>query len=152
VESDRGCDCTAHRDRVAARLIWQRIARVGTVIAAVTLGIGVWAHATDRPWQTLVFLALGATQLAVALGSRARPGTRDNPMLFVAVGSALLLQFAAVYLPPLRDLLHTHPVRVTDLLIVGAAATLGYAAIRLDRLAFPHHRPRTKTDRKRRAP
>jgi Ca2+-transporting ATPase len=116
--------------------LWQRIARVGTVIAAVTLGIGGWAHATDRPWQTLVFLALGATQLAVALGSRARPGTLTNPMLLAAVGSALLLQLAAVYLPPLRDLLHTQPVRITDLLIVGAAAVLGYAAIRLDRIAF----------------
>ena len=69
--------------------------RVGVVIAAVTLGVGVWAHATDRPWQTMAFLALGATQLAVALGSRARPGTRANPMLLAAVGGALLLQLAA---------------------------------------------------------
>jgi len=122
----------------------QRIARVGTVIAAVTLGIGIWAHATDRPWQTLIFLALGAAQLAVALGSRARPGTRTNPMLFVAVGSALLLQFAAVYLPPLRDLLGTQPVAVTDLLIVTAAATLGYAAIRLDRVV--HSRGTRESD------
>jgi Ca2+-transporting ATPase len=117
--------------------LWQRIARIGTVIAAVTLSIGIWAHATDRPWQTLTFLALGATQLAVALGSRARPGTRTNPMLLAAVAGALLLQLAAVYLPPLRDLLGTKPVAVTDLLIVGAAATLGYAAIRLDRLIHP---------------
>jgi Ca2+-transporting ATPase len=117
--------------------LWQRITRIGTVIAAVTLSIGIWAHATDRPWQTLTFLALGATQLAVALGSRARPGTRSNPMLLAAVASALLLQLAAVYLPPLRDLLGTQPVAVTDLLIVGAAASFGYAAIRLDRLIRP---------------
>jgi Ca2+-transporting ATPase len=123
--------------------LWQRIARVGTVIAAVTLGIGLWAHTTDRPWQTLLFLALGATQLAVALGSRARPGTTANPMLLAAVGSALLLQLAAVYLPPLRDLLGTQPVQISDLLIVGAAATLGYAAIRLDRRTFQrdHRQP-----------
>ncbi|GAA0711547.1 cation-transporting P-type ATPase [Dactylosporangium roseum] len=114
--------------------LWQRIARVGAVIAAVTLGTGVWADATDRPWQTLVFLALGGTQLAVALGSRARPGTRTNPMLFAAVGSALVLQLAAVYVPPLRELLHTQPVGGADLLLVGAAASLGYAAVRLDRL------------------
>jgi P-type Ca2+ transporter type 2C len=124
--------------------LWQRIVRIGVVIAAVTLGIGTWAHATGRPWQTLVFLALGATQLAVALGSRARPGTRTNPMLLAAVGSALLLQLAAVYLPPLRELLGTQPVQITDLLVVAAAATLGYATIRLDRLTFPpHHRQPT---------
>jgi P-type Ca2+ transporter type 2C len=114
--------------------LWQRILRVGTVIAAVTIGVGVWAHITDRPWQTLTFLALGATQLAVALGSRARPGSRANPMLLVAVVVALVLQLAAVYLPALRDLLGTEAPAAGDLLIVAAASSLGYAAIRLDRL------------------
>jgi Ca2+-transporting ATPase len=104
------------------------------VIAAITIGVGMWAHATDRPWQTLTFLALGATQLAVALGSRARPGTRANPMLFAAVGAALALQLAGIYLPFLQDLLGTEPLAVADLAIVGAVSCLGYAAIRLDRL------------------
>jgi Ca2+-transporting ATPase len=121
--------------------LWQRIARVGVVIAAVTLAIGIWAHTTGRPWQTMTFLALGATQLTAALGSRARPRTWANPMLLVAVGTALLLQLAAIYLPLLRDLLHTQPLALTDLLIVGAASTLGYAAIRLDRLIHPARRP-----------
>src|SRR5439155_1338815 len=78
---------------------WQRILRVGVAIAAVTLGIAVWAHATGRPWQTVAFVALGATQLAVALGCRARPGTWSNPMLPLAVAGALALQLAGVYLP-----------------------------------------------------
>ena len=82
--------------------LWQRILRVGIAIAAVTLGVAVWAHATDRPWQSMAFFALGATQLAVALGSRARPGTWANPLLLVAVAGALRLQFAGVYLPPLQ--------------------------------------------------
>lgn len=114
--------------------LWQRIVRVGMVIAAVTLGVAVWAHAAGHPWQSMAFLALGTTQLAVALGSRARPGTWANPMLLVAVAAALGLQVGGVYLPPLRGLLGTQPVSPMDLLIVGAAATLGYAAIRLDRL------------------
>ncbi|GIM89976.1 cation transporting ATPase C-terminal domain-containing protein [Paractinoplanes toevensis] len=117
--------------------LWQRILRVGAVISAVTIGVGVWAHATDRPWQTLTFLALGLTLLAVAVGSRARPGSRANPMLFAAVGAALLLQLAAIYASPLRELLGTAPVTGTDLLIVAAVATLGYVAIRLDRRIHP---------------
>jgi Ca2+-transporting ATPase len=124
--------------------LWQRILRVGAVVAAVTVGVGVWAHATDRPWQTLTFLTLGVTQLAVAVGSRARPGSRANPMLFVAVGVALLLQLAAIYAPPLRGLLGTEPVTATDLLIVAAVSTLGYAAIRLDRRLHPAPRPSPK--------
>ncbi|WP_199512097.1 cation-translocating P-type ATPase [Nucisporomicrobium flavum] len=114
--------------------LWQRILRVGAVIAAVTLGIAVWAHATDRPWQSMAFFALGATQLAVALGSRARPGSRANPMLLVAVAAALGLQFAALYVPFLAGLLSTEPVALTDLLVICALSSLGYAAIRLDRV------------------
>jgi len=128
--------------------LWQRIARVGVVIAAVTLGLAVWAHATGRPWQSMAFFALGATQLAVALGSRARPGTRANPMLLVAVAGALALQFAGLYLPPLRDLLSTQPLTPVDLLIACAAATLGYAAIRLDRIVHPTKQPAQPSGRR----
>ncbi|MEV4706368.1 cation-transporting P-type ATPase [Actinoplanes sp. NPDC049316] len=114
--------------------LWQRILRVGAVIAAVTLGIAVWADATGRPWQSMAFFALGATQLAVAIGSRARPGTRANPMLLVAVAAALGLQFAALYVPILNSLLGTEPVAILDLLIICVLSSLGYAAIRLDRV------------------
>ena len=82
----------------------------------------------------MAFLALGTTQLAVAAGSRVRPGTLANPALPAAITIALLLQFAGLYLPFLRDLLHTQPLPAADLLIVCALSTLGYAAIRLDRI------------------
>jgi Ca2+-transporting ATPase len=114
--------------------LWQRILRIAVVLTAVTLGSAVWAHDTGRPWQTIAFFALGATQLAVAIGSRSRPGTLANPLLLVAVAGALALQVAGVYLPPLHDLLGTESVRPVDLLIVSAAASLGYFAIRLDRV------------------
>ncbi len=123
--------------------LWLRIGRVGVVIAAVTLGLAVWAQSTGRPWQSMAFFALGATQLAVAIGSRARPGTSANPMLLIAVAGALGLQVGAVYLPPLRDLLGTEPLAPLDLLVAAGAATLGYAAIRLDRVIHPQPEPET---------
>jgi P-type Ca2+ transporter type 2C len=116
--------------------LWQRILRVGLVVAAVTTGVAVWGHATGRPWQSMAFFALGATQLAAAAGSRARPGTWANPLLPLAVTGALLLQAAALYLPFLQDLLHTRPLSLTELAIVSALSALGYAAIRLDRVIF----------------
>ncbi len=119
--------------------LWQRVARVGLVVAAVTLGVAVWGHATGRPWQSMAFFALGTTQLAVALGSRARPGTLTNPLLPLAVAAALALQLAGLYLPFLRDLLHTQPLTLTDLAVVFLLSTLGYAAIRVDRILH-HHR------------
>jgi Ca2+-transporting ATPase len=121
-------------ESVLGARLWQRIIRVGAVVAAVTLGVAVWGHATGRPWQSMAFFALGATQLAVAAGSRVRPGTLANPSLLAAIAAALLLQFAGLYLPILRDLLKTQPLSVTDLLIVCALSTFGYAAVRLDRV------------------
>jgi P-type Ca2+ transporter type 2C len=114
--------------------LWQRVVRVSVVIAAVTLGVALWGNATGRPWQTMAFFALGTTQLAAALGSRARPGTLANPALLWAVAGALGLQFAALYLPLLNDLLKTSPLTAFDLLVVFALSTLGYAAVRLDRV------------------
>jgi Ca2+-transporting ATPase len=121
--------------------LWQRIIRVGLVVAAVTLGVALWGHATGRPWQSMAFFALGTTQLAVALGSRARPGTLANPMLLAAVATALALQFAGLYLPFLQELLHTQPLTSLDLLVVFLLSTLGYAAVRLDRIMFRRPRP-----------
>ena len=62
-------------------------------------------------------------------------------MLFAAVGAALVLQLAGIYLPPLQALLGTQPLAITDLLIVTALASLGYAAIRLDRRVHTTKRP-----------
>lgn len=121
---------------LGARL-WQRILRVGIAIAAVTLSVAIWGHATGRPWQSMALFALGTTQLAVALASRARPRTWANPMLLVAVAGALLLQFAALYLPPLQDLLGTKPLTPLDLAVVFVLSTIGYAALRLDRILHP---------------
>ncbi|MDP4510033.1 cation-translocating P-type ATPase [Nonomuraea turcica] len=114
--------------------LWQRVVRIAVVLTAVTLGVAVWALHTGRPWQSMAFFALGATQLGVALGSRARPGSLANPMLLLAVAGALVLQLAGLYVPILRDLLATRPLPAADLLIVATLSILGYAAARLDRI------------------
>jgi Ca2+-transporting ATPase len=121
--------------------LWQRILRVGVVISAVTLGVAVWGLATDRPWQSMAFFALGATQLTVAIGVRARPGTWSNPMLLLAVAGAMLLQLAGIYLPLLQDLLNTEPLSPIELLVVAVASWLGYVAVKLDRLLHPRRPP-----------
>ncbi|MFC7382254.1 cation-translocating P-type ATPase [Sphaerisporangium rhizosphaerae] len=114
--------------------LWQRVLRIAIVLTAVTLGVAIWAHQTGRPWQSMAFFALGATQLGVAIGSRTRPGSSANPALLLAVAGALVLQLAGLYLPPLRELLGTRPLAPGDLLIVTALSTLGYVATRLDRV------------------
>ncbi|MEO3886708.1 cation-translocating P-type ATPase [Nonomuraea sp. B5E05] len=123
--------------------LWQRLIRIAVVLTAVTLGVAVWAHQSGRPWQSMAFFALGATQLGVALGSRTRPGSRANPLLLLSVAGALVLQLAGLYLPLLQELLGTEPLVLGDLLIVSALSVLGYAAARLDRILHPHRPARS---------
>ncbi|WP_345564747.1 cation-translocating P-type ATPase [Nonomuraea rosea] len=124
--------------------LWQRVVRIAVVLTAVTLGVAIWALHTGRPWQSMAFFALGASQLGVALGSRARPGSLANPALLAAVTGALLLQLAGLYVPLLRDLLGTEPLALGDLAVVSGLSVLGYAAARLDRIL---HRERTPLSR-----
>jgi Ca2+-transporting ATPase len=113
--------------------LWQRIARTGALIATLTLAVGVWAMATGRPWQSMVFLTLAATQLAVGLGVRASPGTRANPALPFALLVAFALQVTALYQPGLRDLLGTRQLSAGELVVACSAAVPGFLAARLER-------------------
>jgi Ca2+-transporting ATPase len=85
----------------------------------------------------MVFLVLGATQLGIALASRVRHDSWANPFLLVAVATALALQIAAVYLPPLRALLGTEPLSARDLGIACGLSALGYLAMRLQAGLLP---------------
>jgi P-type Ca2+ transporter type 2C len=125
------------RESVLGAGLWPRILRVGVLIAALTLAVALWAQATGRPWQSMAFLTLGTTQLAVAAACRARPRSLANPFLLLAVGVALALQFAGVAMPALRELLGTTPVAAADLPVVGLAALAGFLGVHLDRKLHP---------------
>ncbi|WP_234357204.1 cation-translocating P-type ATPase [Streptomyces sp. NBRC 110028] len=127
--------------------LWPRILAMGAFVACVTLAAGVWAREAGRPWQSMMFLVLGATQLGIALGSRARPGSLTNPFLLVAVGTALALQAAGVYLPPLRALLGTEPLPPADLAIACVLSGLGHVVMRAQRRLFPERPPHARPAR-----
>ncbi|WP_088284004.1 cation-transporting P-type ATPase [Kineosporia sp. A_224] len=111
--------------------LWQRILQLATVVAATSLAVGWWAHAHDLPWQSMLFVALGATQLGSALGVRARPRSWQNPALLWATAAAFGLQVVAVYLPVLQTLLGTTALSAGQLAAVSATAGIGYVAARL---------------------
>ncbi|WP_436498317.1 cation-translocating P-type ATPase [Actinokineospora sp. HUAS TT18] len=106
--------------------LWRRIGWTGALIAAVTLAVGAWGHATGRPWQSMVFLCLGLAQLGVAVSLRARGGPR---FLDIAVAAAVALQLAGVYVGGLRALLGTVPVGLADLAVVAVAALVPGIAV-----------------------
>jgi Ca2+-transporting ATPase len=113
--------------------LWQRIARLGIVITTVSLGVAWWAHGTGRPWQSMLFLTLATTQLGIAIGVRARPGTWQNPFLLLAVVGAFGLQVLALYLPPLQELLGTTRLTLPEIGGIAVLSTLSYLAARLER-------------------
>jgi Ca2+-transporting ATPase len=107
----------------------------GLAIGVVALGVGLTAAAHDRPWQSMLFLVLGLSQLGVALAVRAPrvPGGERNLMLAGAVAASALFMIAGVTIPVLRDLLGTLPLSLLDWGWCAAASVLpglGVAAVR----------------------
>ena len=48
----------------------EHVLLVGLLMGAIPLGLGLWAEATDRPWQTMVFVSLALLQLGHAMAVR----------------------------------------------------------------------------------
>ncbi|WP_344389799.1 cation transporting ATPase C-terminal domain-containing protein [Streptomyces vastus] len=69
-----------HEESVLGAGLWPRILFMGSFVATVALVVGVWARETGRPWQSMIFLVLGATQLGVALGFPGSPGQPGQPI------------------------------------------------------------------------
>jgi Ca2+-transporting ATPase len=127
----------AREQSLLDRVMGLQIAVLGTLIAAVTLVAAVVVRAGDDDWRTAVFLVLGFAQLGVALAVRPAGAARHNPFLAVAVLTAMLLQAAAVLLPPLQALLETEPLGrttwLTCLALSAVPGTLAWLAGRLSR-------------------
>ena len=96
------------------------------LLVSVSLALGAVTGGADATRRTAVFLVLGAGQLGIAMALRsARRGVGlHGRWLELAAAGALLLMVAAVWLPPMRQLLGTHPLPLGL-----AAAALAAAAI-----------------------
>jgi Ca2+-transporting ATPase len=111
------------RDLIAQILV------LGSVLTAASLGAAAWTRAAGGPWQSVLFAVLAAGQLTTALTMRSqrqpfwRIPVRANPMLLGAVVLSAALLLAALYLPPLQEMLRTAAPGPGDLLavLIGAA-------------------------------
>jgi Ca2+-transporting ATPase len=105
--------------------LWRGILFASVLLGAASLGAGLLGSEGDR--QSMIFVTLSLGQLGVALAVRAA-GARflANPGLLWAVAASVVLQFAAITVPFLRELLHTVFPTWTELAIsVGLAALPG---------------------------
>lgn len=114
-------------------LVW---ATVSLTLAALAAGL-VGSVTADR--RTAVFLALGIGQLGVALALRVRQAARSwrDRLLEVAVLAAAATMAAAVWLPPLAEVLRTEPPSVTGLGLVLLCAAVPGLVVRAMRASRP---------------
>ena len=114
---------------------------VGVVIAAASLGVGAAYFDPMRPedttWQTMIFAALGFTQIGHALGLRASGhsgfSVSTNPLMTMLTLAALVLQVAAIYLPFLERFFGLTPLALPDLALAFAMGVLTWAAVQVER-------------------
>jgi Ca2+-transporting ATPase len=110
---------------------------VGVVIAIATLGLGAAyfdpARPEDTTWQTMIFAALGFTQIGHALGLRAfgRPvlSFRSNPAMAALTLATLVLQLAAIYLPFMDRFFELTPLALKDLSLAFGMGVLTWAGV-----------------------
>ncbi|WP_060177391.1 cation-translocating P-type ATPase [Streptomyces sp. IMTB 1903] len=124
------------RQHILAAGVWQRLLVLASAVTVVSLLAGLAARAVGLPWQSVLFLALLAAQLGVALGLRARLMTRQNLFLPASVAGSAVLAVAALHVPALRSLLDTDPVGWTGMWLAAAAGVSAFTAARLLRGAF----------------
>ncbi|MGZ6792166.1 MAG: cation-translocating P-type ATPase, partial [Mycobacteriales bacterium] len=133
---------------VLAAGVLRAAAALGVVIAAVSLGVGVWGHGSGRPWQTMVFVVLTLQQLWLALAIRSTRrsalavGVTGNPLLLVAVLVNLFLLWLAVAWGPLADGLDTSTLSGTEVLVCGAASLGAVAALEAGKAVLRSRRSR----------
>ena len=98
----------------------------GAAYAVIVLGAYLWAlsvYGAGAHSHTIVLLTLNAVQLGNLFNSRSR--TRSvfekffsNPFIFAAIAIVIVLQFLALYFPPLAHILGTVPPNKIDYLVV----------------------------------
>ncbi len=126
-------------ESIFARGVWQHVIVVGLLMGFLTLGLGVWAEETGRPWQTMIFTTLALAQLGHALAIRSERqslfamGINTNKPLLWTVLATLGVQLAVVYWGPAQNLLHTEALSLFELLLVLVVSTGVFWAVELEK-------------------
>jgi P-type Ca2+ transporter type 2C len=118
-------------------MIW-----VGMLMAGITLSLQGWAIRNGLHWQTIVFNVLCLCQMGHVLAIRSETrspfgaGIFSNKPLIVAVLIAFLLQFMITYIPFFQPIFKTEALTLKEFLLVGAASSLVFFAVELEKLVF----------------
>ncbi|MDP4151727.1 MAG: cation-transporting P-type ATPase, partial [Bacteroidota bacterium] len=123
----------------SAGLGWH-IARIGLLMAAVTLGTQAFATGAGFPrTQTMVFTVLSLSQLGHVLAIRSdhefifRQRISSNLPLYGALFLTFLLQMAVIYIPFCNALFRTQPLSLAELLTCLALSSIVFHAVEVEK-------------------
>lgn len=124
-------------------MIW-----VGMLMAGIALSLQGWAIRNGLHWQTIVFNVMCLCQMGHVLAIRSDNqslfsiGLFSNKPLILSVSAAFLLQFIITYVPFFHPIFKTKSLSLREFLLVGAASSLVFIAVELEKII------RRKTTRK----
>jgi Ca2+-transporting ATPase len=119
-------------------ITWQGLLLSGSTLVAFALGLR-WYGAEGNGLQhavTIAFMTLALAQVFHAFNARSRTRSAfshpfSNAWLLGATLVCVLLQLAAVYVPLLRQVLHTAPLTAPDWILIAVASTAPVAVVEL---------------------
>jgi Ca2+-transporting ATPase len=127
--------------RFAWLITWQGLLLTGSTLVAFALGLR-WYGAEGDGLQhavTIAFMTLALAQVFHAFNARSRTRSAfshpfSNAWLLGATLVCVLLQLAAVYVPLLRQVLHTVPLTAPDWILIAVASAAPVAVVELVKL------------------
>ena len=120
-------------------IVWQGTLLGGCALAAFAIGMR-WYGAQDEGLQhavTIAFMTLAMAQIFHAFSARSQQrsafssGLFSNGWLWSATLICVLLQLAAVYVPALRQVLHTTPLNTADWALIALGSLAPVAVVEM---------------------
>jgi Ca2+-transporting ATPase len=127
------------KESIFAHGLWQQVIVIGLLMGFLTLAVGLWGEANDRPWQTMIFTTLALLQLGNALAVRSEKqslfklGILTNMYLLWTVLITVAIQIVIIYWGPLQSLLKTEALSAQELAIVVVVSTGAFAGVEIEK-------------------
>jgi Ca2+-transporting ATPase len=126
--------------RFVALIVWQGLLLSGMTLLAFAVGLGRYgSEADERGATTMAFMTLALAQVFHAFNSRSQRRSAfsrlfTNAWLWAAVLGCIMLQLAAVSVPLLQRVLHTHAPALVDWAVIIACSVAPLAVAELMKL------------------
>ncbi len=116
-------------------MIW-----VGTLMAAIALGLQAWSIQNNLHWQTMVFNFMCFAQFAHVLAIRSgkdsffQVNLFSNKVLIIGIAVSIVLQVLITFIPLFQTIFHTEALTAGEFALVAGCASLVLVAVEIEKL------------------